>query len=831
MVATFAANLGQKLAKLFGQPDLGRRPADPATRETLADLFDHDALADVLSFESFDAEHGIFVNRGSAGFVVESVPLVGLDATAQRELASFYEEILKEGDSIQCLLLADHRVGLSFDYWSQAREARGGVHASLAARRSQFLRESNGSAVRHFRFILSYSRPFKKEPSLAQLKDLAAIKEQLLTTLKSLTYSFAWTPSDFLTCVGGMVGFDPSSDVPRRRWNPLESLSHQLTNAGQLRVEDTGLKWSPDTEFRSYRVGDEPAEWSLAGMQGLIGDFYREAYRIDVPFYLHYGVHMPNQSKAQKSFKTKSLLIENQGKSGALLRLIPDLAKELSDTDTVRRALNQGSRLVWTQLSAGIWSAADAIEQQETALKSLFRIHQFSLHRNDHIHLPAFLASLPMTWGEYAQDLRLLNLLKTTISAECSHFVPIQGEWQGTPSPGMMLVGRRGQLLNWNPFDNKSGNYNCVVVGRSGAGKSVFMQDLVSSGLGTGGRVYILEVGRSFEKLCSFFSGQQIEFSGDSQICLNPFSRIPVEDREAQLAAFSMLKSIVSCMAAPLMGTSDYENALIEKAIHQAWDLRGNQATISDLAHWLSEHPDERARTLGTMLGPYSKGGTYARYFEGENNVDFSSPMVVIELEELKEQKDLQSVVLQLFIMTITNQAFLGDRKTPFYICIDEAWDILRSKQTGVFIETLARRLRKYRGSLVVGTQNVEEFFASPSAQAAFENSDWMCLLAQANSSIARFAKAEKINLSAGMQRALESVHTVHGEFSEVMIADADGGYSIGRLMIDPFTQLLYTTQPEEFAHLKDLQAQGMTIVEAVDHMLANQTKSGGRGR
>ena len=30
----------------------------------------------------------------------------------------------------------------------------------------------------------------------------------------------------------------------------------------------------------------------------------------------------------------------------------------------------------------------------------------------------------------------------------------LQGEWQGTGSPGMMLVGRRGQLFYWSPFDN-----------------------------------------------------------------------------------------------------------------------------------------------------------------------------------------------------------------------------------------------------------------------------------------------------------------------------------------------------------------------------------------
>jgi conjugal transfer ATP-binding protein TraC len=224
------------------------------------------------------------------------------------------------------------------------------------------------------------------------------------------------------------------------------------------------------------------------------------------------------------------------------------------------------------------------------------------------------------------------------------------------------------------------------------------------------------------------------------------------------------------------------------------------------------------------MLTPYTKGGLYGRYFEGENNVNFDNAMVLIELEELKEKKDLQSVVLQMFIMTITNQTFFGDRRTPFHICIDEAWDLLRGKQTGVFIETLARRLRKYNGSLVIGTQSVDDFYSTPGALAAYENSDWMCLLSQKKSSIKRFAESGKIEINASKQAALESVHTKHGEYSEVMICDGEGNYSIGKLPLDPFSGLLYSTKADEYTKLKECQSRGMSISEAIDSILREKS-------
>ncbi len=386
-------------------------------------------------------------------------------------------------------------------------------------------------------------------------------------------------------------------------------------------------------------------------------------------------------------------------------------------------------------------------------------------------------------------------------------------------------MGRRGQLLNWCPFDNKVGNYNISVVGRSGAGKSVFMQDLLVSGLSAGARVYILDVGRSFERMCDLVQGQNIEFSKESTICLNPFTHISLHDADERDTAFTFLKSVIAYMAAPSAGTTDYENAIIETAIKETWEKHKTGATISDVAEWLCLHEDPQVNILGTMLRPYTRMGVYAKHFEGCNNVRFDEQLVLIELEELKEKKDLQAVVIQLFIMEITNAAFLGDRKTPFYLCIDEAWDLLRGKQSGPFIETLARRLRKYNGSLVVGTQSIEDFFATPGARTAFDNSDWMCLLSQKKSSIGALVESHKLDLDDSKRAALESVTTRHGEYSEVMICDADRGHTICRLVLDPFSELLYTTKADEYVKIKALQQQGGSVSQAIEKLLVLRGK------
>ena len=810
--------IGQKCAALFSDPFVtpSQNKADPFHHFSL------DPLAHELPYETYDEENGIFLNTHSAGFVIETLPLVGMDEGISSMVSTLVQDYVKEGASIQFLLLADHRIEPFLKSWSRSKNPKE-IFSEIAKQRSSYFSEKLGLSSRLFRFFLSYSLPFSKDINKDVLF-LNEAKEKLLKSLRSLVSAFAWKPTDLLETVGGLLSFSLKPDIIKRNYSSLQNISSQLTSGGGLRIEPDRLIWENETNahFKSFRVIDTPSatSWSMGSIAKLIGDQLKDSSRITQPFFIHYGVHYPSQAKAESNFWKRSQLIEQQGKSGSLRRLIPELVDELAECDYIRRSLRKGGQIVLTQLSCGIWSSKSSMNDAEQSIRNVFKMNYFNLAENTYLQLPHYLSILPMGWGEYAKNLKELSVLKTTISTECPLFIPLQGEWIGTSTPAMLLRGRKGQLINWNPFDSKAGNYNCVVVGRSGAGKSVFMQDMLMSHLRGGARVYILDVGRSFEKMCGLIDGQQLVFDRASKICLNPFTNVQIQDEEDKENAFSIIKAIVATMAAPSTKTSDYENALIERAVLKAWDSKGNEATITDIAFHLSQEGNERAQMLSIMLTPYCKGGTYARYFEGKNNISFSNQLVLIELEELKGKKDLQAVVLQLCIMTIADNAFLGDRKTPFLICVDEAWELLKAPQTAPFIETLARRLRKYRGSLVIGTQTIDDFFNNPGAKAAYDNSDWMCLLAQKSGSIPALAEAGKINKDASFLEALSSVRTIQGEYCEVMLCNADGEFSISRLLLDPFSNLLYTTKPDEYSRLKDLTNSGLTLVQGIHQML-----------
>ncbi|OJW49663.1 MAG: type-IV secretion system protein TraC [Alphaproteobacteria bacterium 41-28] len=799
-------------------------------------LFPH-SLSEMLPYRSFDPETQLFLNRMSVGFVLETLPLVGCGEEIPLQLTGIFQHALPLGSNLQCLLIASPHIETWLKTWERARQSLPSKKVSLHGaslkevslnegslrERSEVLRElatercatfKNRSAIRTFRLLISYSEP---HTTFKTFEDMLALREQLVTTLKGWGLPVkVWNAADLI------LGLDELLNPTERLlgeslWNPHESLSHQLMcPSTRIKIEPSQLVFGEEERIlRLYTTRLLPPLWHLGAMGYLIGDPFEEFLRLNGGFFLSYGVHICNE----KTLKTKMLAkcgnVEKQAAS-PIAKYVPSLKKEAEEWTYVREKFEDGQRLVRTRFQVGLLSSPEQIAREEQTLFNLYRSQRWELVLDKYLQLPSFLSCLPMTWGEGAdEDSRLFQKTKTTLSHEPSNLMPIQGEWQGTKSPGMLLAGRRGQVFYWCPFDNNEGNYNTCVVGRSGSGKSVFMQELMTSILGMGGRVFVLDVGRSFEKTAKLLKGSFLEFSTHSPICINPFSSIPSHDHEAASDGLAMLKPILSLMAAPKEGTTDLEDTYLEQSLQDAWEKKQNTATITDVAQFLLKHPDPVAITLGERLYPYTEKGTYGRFFNGPANIDLSDTLVVVEMEELKERKDLQSVIVQMVILQITNSIYMGDRKTPSCLILDEAWDMLRGAQSGVFVETAARRLRKYYGGLIVGTQSINDFYATPGAQAAFDNADWMCLLSQKDESIEMLKNSKRLVMDPAMERTLRSLHTEQGKYAEIMIKGPKG-FAVGRLLLDPFSKILYSTKADEFAAVQSLVSQGKSLKEAI---------------
>jgi hypothetical protein len=205
--------------------------------------------------------------------------------------------------------------------------------------------------------------------------------------------------------------------------------------------------------------------------------------------------------------------------------------------------------------------------------------------------------------------------------ANAIHLAPLIAEWRGTRTPALVFGGRRGQLMTLDLFDNDLGNYNFAIIGAPGSGKSVLMNEMAWSYRAIDAKVWMLDLGRSFEKLCRKAKGTYIEFKPDVDICLNPFTHI---------VRTSTKTSTCSCRASPrwprCSGTLDeVQYKAISAMVLKLWREHGKDLTITGAARRLQDRHDrgagrrndQRIKDLAIMLNPYAKGGQYERFFEG----------------------------------------------------------------------------------------------------------------------------------------------------------------------------------------------------------------------
>ncbi|NNM42945.1 MAG: TraC family protein, partial [Chlamydiae bacterium] len=621
--------LGQTLAHFFGEStDIDSIKEDSFQ---FSDTLDPNYLADVLFYRTYDEENKIYENKSSTGFVIEAIPLIGGTEQAENEITSLIREIGEEGSCIQCFLFADHRIDRFMDLWSRPRIQKGDIFKEIALKKQQFLKNQafGETPPRIFRFIFSYSesKNNKKDPRFV-ISRLREKKQKALEVFNRITSALEVAPTQLIEIISVVAVSVQNKEVNTRRKREENTwLSKQMCLPGTaLEIKDKHLIFhgkNRKAHFKSYEVTDYPDSWCLGLMGELVGDFLNKSYRIPSPFYIHYGIHFPQSEKIEMSLSAKTRTLGHQIKFPSLVRMLPNLPKEYEEHLSVKRKIMDGEKFIETRLSCGLFGDSEHHLQGESALVALFQKSGFKLRENNFVHLPDFISSLPMSWGEeasYIKSLKRLRNIRTTITSESGCLVPIVGEYWGNSTQGMLLWGRKGQLCGWDPFQT-DGNFNTIVIGPSGSGKSVLMQEMILNHMAQGGRVYILDLGRSFEKLCHLLSGQFLEFSEKSRLNLNPFQAIPENvDMDSLNASLEMVSSMIATMAMPNHKIDKERSDILSSIVKKTWLQHGRNSCIDDvIANLQVSHKEYSSQlmigaveSLKEGLKKYAKDGTYA---------------------------------------------------------------------------------------------------------------------------------------------------------------------------------------------------------------------------
>ncbi|QPL40680.1 type IV secretion system protein TraC [Erythrobacter sp. A30-3] len=822
--------------------------ADTARPEKPQAHFGLDMLSDWLPYRVYDEGAKLYRNARSKGFVLEVTPLIGADERTGEILGQFFSEGLPQGACLQILNFASPRIGSVVGPWFAPRYEQGGIYEAIARARTSRLYDlvwTSGSAhapfhARNVRLIVSLGVPVPGNVTDAELSEC---REGLMGMLHSLgLHAQELRPGGLLALIDELTSPTTAHETDIHAWNPHDTLDVQAIRRDiELEVGDDRLilrterfretgrdeEGNPEVgecypdhfDVRHYAVRSTPERWAPWECARLIGDMFTDKLRFPCPTATMLCLVYPDQeaASARAGFKFMRTTSLSQTKSA---RFLPKLAEQSAEWRHVQAELQAGKKLVKLFYGLTSISPLGQGDGHERIIKAIYKAAGWDLADERFLQLQGLVAAFPLSLADgLADDMARLKRLKTMLSTTAAHIAPMQGEYLGGVIPHLLLVGRRGQPFWWSPFENNAGNHNIAICGKSGSGKSVLLQELCAALRGAGAKVVVIDDGRSFEHSVKLQGGRFVEFTLASGSSLNPFSMVDDarahEDEDYRLDCFAMIKAIVGQMARPGAAPSDTERGLIDRAVTATWEALGSGASVDDVAHALHGSESEAGRDLATAIAPFCRGGSYGGFFAGKASFALDDDFTVFEMSDLASREELRSVVLSA-IMFMTSQAMTrSSRATKKLLLIDEAWAMLKGGSMGEFVETYARTARKYGGALATATQSLNDYYKSDGARAALENSDWMLVLQQKAETIADFRANARLDMDDRTETLIRSLKRSGTEYSEVFIKGPETE-AVGRLVLDPFSATIYSSDPDTYAAIQDCERRGHSLADAI---------------
>jgi hypothetical protein len=331
------------------------------------------------------------------------------------------------------------------------------------------------------------------------------------------------------------------------------------------------------------------------------------------------------------------------------------------------------------------------------------------------------------------------------------------------------------QVTCFDSFDPNCNNWNGVVVGASGSGKSFNLNKIAIDATTFNSRLFIIDKGGpgggSFRNLVFNLKGTYIEldFQGEQQFSINPFDGAlfyKVEDTgeidpegdpvkaytpslegsvnpDKVMALTNFLTLLVQNYESSDKGLHKFEDALLQSLLEEAYrehenNLK-NSLTISIFANEYLLKYFESPKRIGILteqdvqktcghffrqLDKFINNGIYSRFFTYTKDLS-EQDVFCFDLEGVDAHPDLKTILTSVIIQYCSNLCMDGHPERKKLIVIDEAWALLGGGKMTSMIEMIWRTIRKHGGRIYCATQDFETIMTSPAGLAIMGNSSY----------------------------------------------------------------------------------------------------------
>lgn len=307
----------------------------------------------------------------------------------------------------------------------------------------------------------------------------------------------------------------------------------------------------------------------------------------------------------------------------------------------------------------------------------------------------------------------------------------------------------------YDPFtlNNSRTSHNLAIISSTGGGKSFTMKKMIVNEFARGTKIFIFDAENEYKKLVHANNGEYIDLYSKKGGIINPLQiRFIAGDddeqdtKETDCPLAKHLGFLEAFFKSAFEDITEKELVMLLAVVEKLYNKKGifkntsintlqslkpeDYPIFTDLYNFLPEYSkdlksNEKKKLieqLDILLSRFLTG-TDSYLFDGYTNINLDNDLIAFNLQELLYSENQRLINTQtLNLLTYLNNSIvankinndkvkLEDRKhviivaDEFHLFIDENnFEVLRN------FGQLARRIRKYSGSLIVATQSIKDF-------------------------------------------------------------------------------------------------------------------------
>ncbi|MBR5228128.1 MAG: ATP-binding protein [Clostridia bacterium] len=356
-----------------------------------------------------------------------------------------------------------------------------------------------------------------------------------------------------------------------------------------------------------------------------------------------------------------------------------------------------------------------------------------------------------------------------------------------------------GLPILFDNFNESMTNYNMIIFGKSGSGKSVTIKTIMArSAVLMGIENLVLDAEGEYVAVADALRGINITISPTSDTIINIFDLEPelvldeITGKETyKLSVENKVEDVTQALTTMAKGVShstdvtELTRQIISEIVAEEYEARGFTEDIESLyvdTDTLTGQITREKKEMPTISSWYDRLAQKAKentnetyefhynyltkvmkqycrkfngqmaYFDGQSTFDLQDGclFINIDISGLEErfarplaQQILMSWIWEKYVKKNSEDKSKARKKR---VLIDEAWMMLDYPEAISFLNTMARRARKRNVSLTVVSQKFQDFYEKKEAQAILTSAETKLFLAQDKSEIEHVREVFKLS-------------------------------------------------------------------------------------